>query len=57
MLMAQGLGEYGALSGGVSGITNLFENIEYTIREGGPSTWAMIGLGLLVLWFMFFRTR
>jgi hypothetical protein len=57
MLMAQGLGEYGALSGGASGMTNLFDNIEYALRDGGPGTWAAIAFGLLVIWFVFFRSH
>ena len=58
MLIAQGLGEYGALSGGVSsGIANLMDNVEYTIRDGGPGTWAAIFLGVLFVWFFFLRAR
>lgn len=57
MLMAQGLGEYGALSGGGAGLSNLFDNIEYTIRDAGTGTWIVVGFGLLVVWFVFFRAR
>ena len=57
MLIAQGLGEYGAVSGGVfSGIASLFDNVEYTIRDGGPGTWAAILFGVFVVWF-FLRAR
>lgn len=58
MLIAQGLGEYGAVSGGgFSGIANLLENVEYTIRDGGPGTWVVIVLGAFVVWFVFLRAR
>jgi hypothetical protein len=58
MLIAQGLGEYGAVSGGgFSGIANLLENVEYTIREGGPATWVAMFLGAFVIWFVFLRAR
>jgi hypothetical protein len=58
MLIAQGLGEYGALSGGVSsGIANLMDNVEYTIRDAGPGTWAATFLGVLLIWFFFLRAR
>jgi hypothetical protein len=55
MLIAQGLGEYGALSGG--GLANFFDNIEYSIRDGNPTTWAAIFCGVVVIWFFFLRTR
>jgi hypothetical protein len=58
MLIAQGLGEYGALSGGASsGIANLIDNVEYTIRDAGPGTWAAIFLSVLFVWFFFLRAR
>jgi hypothetical protein len=57
MLIAQGLGEYGTLSGGgFSGIANLLENVEYTIRDGGPAMWMAMFFGVLVIWF-FLRAR
>jgi hypothetical protein len=56
MLIAQGLGEYGALSGS-SGLTNLFDNLEYTIRDAGPGTWMAIFFGVVVVWFFFLRAR
>ena len=52
MLIAQGLGEYAVSSGGFSRIANLLENVEYTIRDGGPATWVTIFFGLLVVWFL-----
>jgi hypothetical protein len=58
MLIAQGLGEYGSLSGGgFSGIANLFENAEYAILDGGPVTWAALFFGVFVVWFVFLRAR
>jgi hypothetical protein len=55
MLIAQGLGEYGALSSG--GIANLFDNVEYAIRDAGPATWAAVFFGVLLIWFFFLRAR
>lgn len=57
MLLAQGLSEYGALTGVASGLGNFFENIEYTIRDAGLSGWTMIGFGVFVLWFLLLRKR
>ncbi|HEU5254677.1 MAG TPA: hypothetical protein VFU28_01735 [Vicinamibacterales bacterium] len=56
MLIAQGLGEYGALaSGGSSGLRDLLGNLEYTLRDADPSTWLAVLFGFVVLWFVFFR--
>jgi hypothetical protein len=56
MLIAQGLGEYGALAGGGSSrFGDFLDTVEYTIREAEPSTWILVSLGLLVLWFLFLR--
>ncbi len=56
MLIAQGLGEYGALaSGGSSGFRDFVDNVQYTIRDAEPSTWIAVSFGLLVLWFLFLR--
>ena len=55
MLIAQGLGEYGALSGG--GLVNFFDNIEDSIRYGDPTTMAAIFCGVVLIWFFFLRTR
>ena len=56
MLIAQGLGEYAVSGGGFSGIANFLENVEYTIRGGGPATWVAMFFGVLVVWF-FLRAR
>jgi hypothetical protein len=64
MLLAQGLGEYGALSGGLSGggggfsrLADVFDNLEDAIRDAGPTAWVAIFFGVFVLWFVFFRSR
>jgi hypothetical protein len=60
MLLAQGLGEYGAVSGGgggFSGLVDLLDNVEYTVRDAGPTAWFAIVFGVLVLWFVFLRRR
>jgi hypothetical protein len=56
MLIAQGLGEYGALTGGGSSqMTDFVGSIGSTIQDMEPSTWLMVLGGLLVVWFLFFR--
>jgi len=56
MLIAQGLGEYGALaSGGSSGLRDFLGNLEYTMRDADPSMWLAVLFGLVVLWFVFLR--
>jgi hypothetical protein len=59
MLLAQGLGEYGALSGGggLSGLADVLDNLEDTIRDAGPTAWVAIFFGVFVLWFVFLRRR
>ena len=56
MLIAQGLGEYGALTGrGSSRMTDIVDSIGSTIQDMEPTTWLMLLGGLLVVWFLFFR--
>jgi hypothetical protein len=56
MLIAQGLGEYGALAGGGSSrVAEVLDNIQYTVRGAEPSTWILVSVGLLAVWFLFFR--
>jgi hypothetical protein len=56
MLVAQGLGEYGALaSGGASRFREVLDNIEYTVGGWEPSTWLLLSVGLVAVWFLFFR--
>jgi hypothetical protein len=58
MLIAQGLGEYGALAGGggsSGGLRGFLDTVEYTIRDTEPSTWIYVCVGFLVVWFLFLR--
>jgi len=56
MLIAQGLGEYGALAGGSSTrFSEVVDSIGGTLQSMEPSTWAMVLGGLLIIWFLFFR--
>ncbi len=57
VLIAQALGEYGALSALVGAVTRAAVSAESFIRGMEPSTWAMIGGGVLLLWFLFGRRR
>jgi hypothetical protein len=62
MRLAQGLGEYGVLAGGKggedsSGLRDLIDTIQDFFRDATPSTWAMIGGGIFLLWFIFLRRR
>jgi len=56
MLIAQGLGEYGALAGGGSSrLGEVLQNIEYTVGGWEPSTWILLSVGLFAVYFLFFR--
>ena len=55
MLIAQGLGEYGALASGGSRLAEVLDNIQYTIGVLEPSTWLLVSVGLLAVWFLFLR--
>ena len=56
MLIAQGLVEYGALAGGGSSrLGEILDNVQYTLRGAEPTTWMYVGVGVFVLWFVFFR--
>ena len=58
MLIAQGLGEYGALTGGGgSGLAEILDRMEYSVSHATPSTWVAMFVGFLVVWFVFFRSR
>ena len=63
MRLAQGLGEYGMLAGGKAGggepsaLREIVTAVEDFFRNATPTTWAMIGLGLFALWFLFLRRR
>ena len=56
MLIAQGLGEYGALAGGgSSGLGRVLFDLENMVRDAGPSTWMLVSVALLAVWFLFLR--
>ena len=62
MLFAQGLGEYGSLSGGGSGgvssvLSDIVAAIEDAIRNPTPKTWVAVGAFCFVMWFVFIRRR
>ena len=57
MLIAQGLGEYGALSGGGTSLSELIDRVDYAVRDTTPSTWVAVFAVVLVVWFVFFRAR
>jgi hypothetical protein len=58
MLKAQGLGEYGALSGGgSSAVTDILRAIEDILRDTKPTTWLIVLALVLLVWFFFFRVR
>jgi len=60
MVLAQALGEYGALSGGalanvMAAASDAFNTVEGIVRQTEPTTWvAVVGLAL-VLWIAFRR--
>ena len=56
MLIAQGLGEYGALSGGSSSLADIFDRVEYAVRDTTAGTWVAVFAVVLVVWFLF-RSR
>jgi hypothetical protein len=62
--VAQGLGEYGALASGKGGagadssaLRDLLDRVQDFVHDATPATWAMIGGGLFLLWFLFLRRR
>jgi hypothetical protein len=58
VLIAQGLGEYGALAGGgSSGLAGLFDRVDYAVRDATPATWVAVFAAVMVVWFVFFRSR
>ena len=57
MLVAQALGEYGLLSALSGAVSDALIRAETLVQDIEPSTWAMIGGGVLVLWFLFGRAR
>lgn len=64
MLRAQGLGEYGLLTGqrgsaggGSSTIRDIVQAVQDFFHDATPTTWAFIGGGVFLLWFIFLRRR
>jgi hypothetical protein len=57
VLIAQGLAEYGALSGGGSSLSEIFDRVDYAVRDMTPATWVTVFAVVLVVWFVFFRSR
>jgi hypothetical protein len=59
--MAQGLGEYGGITGGGSGISSglsdIASAIEDALRNPTPKTWIGIAIFFFILWFIFIRRR
>lgn len=60
MMLAQGLVEYGAVSGGGSAFSSLasaLAAIEGTVRDAEPRTWLIAAVCAALFWFLFRRTR
>ena len=57
MVIAQGLAEYGALSGGGSSLADFIDRVDYAVRDATPATWVTVFAVVLVAWFVFFRVR
>ena len=60
MLLAQGLVEYGVLSGGggaSSSLASALATLENTAREAEPRTWIIASVSLVLFWFLFLRRR
>jgi hypothetical protein len=60
MILAQGLGEYGALGGGggaFSSVASTLAAIVGTVQNAEPRTWIITSIGAVLFWFLFLRTR
>jgi hypothetical protein len=66
MMLAQGLGEYGAVvagapagggGGAFSSLASALAAIEGTVRDAEPRTWIIASVSAVVFWFLFLRTR
>jgi hypothetical protein len=60
IVLAQSLGEYGAVSGGalanaLTVVSDAFDTVTYTVRHAEPMTWFAVGAVALVLWIVFRR--
>ena len=64
-MLAQGLGEYGAVVGiapggggsAFSSLASALAAIEGTVRNAEPRTWIIAALSAVLFWFLFLRTR
>jgi hypothetical protein len=56
MLIAQGLGEYGAMSGLVSAFDGFLTLAESQVRQTEPTTWLFIAAGLVAIWYLLIRS-
>ncbi len=59
-MLAQGLGEYGAVGGGggaFSSLASALEAIEDTVRNAEPRTWIIASVSAVLFWFLFLRKR
>jgi hypothetical protein len=57
VILAQALGEYGALSALTDVVSRTWFSTETFIRNVEPTTWALVGAGALILWLLWGRTR
>jgi hypothetical protein len=57
MLIAQALGEYGAMAGLIDAVKTIPITIEDYVGQLEPATWAMVGVGAFVVWFIIGRMR
>ena len=60
MVLAQSLGEYGAVSSSalanaLAVVSDAFDTVAETIHHAGPMSWAAVGVVALVLWIAFRR--
>ena len=65
MMLAQGLGEYGALGGGAAGggggafssLASALAATEDIVRDAEPRTWIITSVSAVLFWFLFLRKR
>jgi hypothetical protein len=57
MLIAQALGEYGAMGALLGAIRTGMDGLVDTAGSLDASTWAMIGFGVFVVWFVVGKFR
>jgi hypothetical protein len=56
-LIAQSLGEYGAISVVSGALADLFDAASDTLRNVDNKTWAIVAVAAFVVWFLFLRRR